>query len=182
MDTYLPGHGRVEVICGPMYAGKSEELHRRLRRALYARQGVLVLTKDTRYGKGTFRTHNGREMEARHVDSADDILEMSITAQVVAIDEGQFFGPRLADVCADLADRGIRVIVAGLDMDFAEDPFENMAHLMGIAEEVMKLSAVCHCGMPATRSHRKVESKERILEGDEDEYEPLCRKHYREAL
>lgn len=182
MDTYLPGHGRVEVITGCMFSGKSEELHRRLRRALYARQDVLVLTKDTRYGKGNFRTHDGREMAARYVSDGESISDIDIAADVVGIDEGQFFGDTLLAGCTALANQGKRVVVAGLDMDFKERPFENIALLMGVAEEVQKLTAVCACGMPATRSYRKVASEERFLEGDEESYEPRCRKCHREGI
>jgi len=183
MDASPSRQGRIEVVCGPMFAGKSEELHRRLRRALYAKQHVLLVTRDTRHGKGVFVTHDGRELESRYVETAEDIFPLicdnSINVQVLGIDEGQFFGDGLKDACSNLAGLGVRVIVSGLDMDFQETPFQNMASLMGVAEEVDKLTAICvECGAKATRSYRKVASKERVLEGAGDEYDPLCRACY----
>ena len=171
--------GVIEVIVGPMYAGKSEELVRRARRSLYSRQGVLICSKDTRWGRGNLVTHGGQKAESTYMESADELLAADISKySVICVDEGQFFGPNLKDVCISLASQGKKVIVAGLDMDYLEAPFENMSFLMGVAEHVTKLTAVCECGRDATRTHRKIKDDRRVLEGADAEYEPLCRRCY----
>lgn len=166
-----------------MYSGKTDELVRRAVRATYATQGVLVCTKDTRYGRGRMVTHSGRELESCYMDMAENVYELDLSGiSVVCFDEAQFFGPNLKDVCLKLAATK-RIIVAGLDMDYLGIPFENMASLMGVAEYVSKLTAICvTCGAPATRSHRKSLSTDRVLEGDMESYEALCRPCYMETL
>ena len=183
MDVFPSGQGRIEVITGPMFAGKSEELHRRLRRALYANQKVFLATRDTRYGEGVSTTHNGKNMKAHYCATWEDLEALlgdpKVDRHVVGLDEGQFWGDQLASVCLSLASRNVRVIVSGLDMDFQETPFQNMALLMGVAEYVDKLTAIClSCGDPATRSFRKVEATERVLEGASEYYVPFCRVCY----
>ena len=177
MDVSAKARGRIETICGPMYAGKSEELVRRLTRWTYSKQNVLLCTKDTRHGPGNLVTHAGRAMTSCYLDSADELLSRDLsTVTVIGIDEGQFCGDTLVQVCLDLAALHKIVIVSGLDMDYLERPFENMSLLMGVAESVTKLTAVCMiCGDPATRSHRTIRSTDRYLEGDKESYEALCR-------
>lgn len=175
--------GFVEVVVGPMYSGKTEELVRRMVRRVYGKQNVLLCTKDTRYGHGVTVSHAGRKMESCYVEKAEDILALDLSnVSVIGIDEGQFFGPRLMEVCLELSYRGKIVYVAALDMDYLEKPFENVAYLMAVAESVTKLAAVCVlCGKDATRSHRKIRSTERVLEGDSESYEALCRPCYLES-
>jgi thymidine kinase len=177
MDVFSKNYGRVEAIVGPMYAGKTEELVRRATRETFANRKVLLCTKDTRHGAGRMVSHAGREMQSCYVEDATEILAKDLSSiSVVGVDEGQFFGPHLKRVCLELAGNGKRIIVAGLDMDYLETPFENMAMVMAVAEFVTKLTAICvGCGEPATRSHRKVRSTGRYLEGAADTYEALCR-------
>ncbi|MDR7435616.1 MAG: thymidine kinase [Armatimonadota bacterium] len=178
--------GRIEVICGSMFSGKSEELIRRVRRAQIARQRVCVFKHalDDRYGAREVVSHNGARIEAIGVRSSAEILErVDPHAEVVAIDEAQFFDDGLADVCNALADRGLRVIVAGLDQDFRGEPFGPMPRLLAIAEAVDKLQAICMvCGQPASRTQRLVNGKPAsyhdpvILIGAQEVYEARCRK------
>mgnify|MGYP003393613646 CR=1 FL=1 len=169
--------GNISVICGPMYSGKSELLVQKVKRWTYAKHPVLLCTKDTRHGPGNLVTHDGRSMTSCYLESADELLGRDLsTVTVVGIDEGQFCGDSLVQVCLDLSAKHKIVIVSGLDMDYLERPFENMALLMGVAESVTKLTAVCMtCGDPATRSHRIICSTDRYLEGDKESYEALCR-------
>ena len=156
--------GRIEVVCGSMFSGKTEELIRRLRRAQFARQKVEIYKPaiDVRY-------------------SEEDLLSSDI--DVVGIDEAQFFDMGLVDVCNELANRGVRVIVAGLDMDYKGVPFGPMPALCAIADDVTKVHAICvRCGALAYVSHRKVESTQRVLLGETTEYEPLCRECYQKAI
>lgn len=178
-------YGRVEVICGSMFSGKTEELIRRLRRAGFARQQVEIYkpTVDTRFSSVDVVSHEGHSISCAAVDRATDILTSYSGAEVVGIDEAQFFDDSLVSVCRQLADRGVRVIVAGLDMDFTGRPFGPMPALCATAEEVTKVHAIClGCGRLAAYSHRKVKDLQLVLLGQTDEYEPLCRACYLKAL
>lgn len=171
--------GRIEVICGSMFSGKTEELIRRLKRAKIARQRVEIYKPsiDTRYSDEDVVSHDSNSINSTPIDSARSILLLASEAQVVGIDEAQFFDDSLVEVCNLLADNGKRVIVAGLDMDFKGVPFGPMPALMAIAEEVTKVHAICvKCGDLAYVSHRKVVGEQRVLLGEQQEYEPLCRK------
>lgn len=177
-------HGRIEVICGSMFSGKTEELIRRLKRAKIARQRVEIYKPaiDTRYSDEEVVSHDSNSVESTPVDSAQSILLLASEAQVVGIDEAQFFDEALVDVVSELADMGKRIIIAGLDMDYQGVPFGPMPALMAIAEDVTKVHAIClHCGNPAQVSHRIVKNGNRVLLGEKDEYEPLCRNCYNKA-
>lgn len=180
--------GWVEVISGSMFSGKTEELLRRLRRAEIAGQSVAVYKPavDDRYGETTIGTHNGRQWDATVVDNEGDgpldILDADSAAEVVAIDEANFFSDALVEVCNALADRGSRVIVSGTDQTFRGEPFEPLPQLMATAEYVDKLRAICTvCGEPATRNQRLIEGEPAhvddptILVGAEESYEARCR-------
>ncbi len=173
------GTGWIEVICGSMFSGKSEELIRRLRRAKIAKQKVQVFKPkiDDRYSQSHIVSHNDQRIESEPVGSAWEILErLHPDTQVVGIDEAQFLGMELVDVCDRLANEGRRVIVAGLDQDYRGEPFEPIPQLLAIAEDITKTLAVCMvCGRPANKSQRLVESRERVLVGAEGAYEPRCR-------
>lgn len=180
---YSPG--RIEVICGSMFSGKTEELIRRLKRARIARQRVEIFKPsiDTRYSDEEVVSHDSNSIASTPVDSARSILLMASNAEVVGIDEAQFFDEGLVEVCNDLAREGKRVIVAGLDMDFRGVPFGPMPALCAIAEEVTKVHAICvRCGHLAYVSHRIVDNEHRVLLGEKAEYEPLCRHCYEKAL
>ena len=171
--------GWLEVISGPMFSGKTEELIRRCRLARIAQQEVMVFkpAMDTRWGQTEIVSRSDVRLASISVPEARDILEMARDADVVGIDEGQFFGMDLVDVCETLADEGKRVIVAGLDLDFRGRPFENMAFLMAKAEYVDKVLAICvRCGNPAGRSQRLVPSESRYVVGDREAYEARCRR------
>lgn len=178
-------HGHVEVICGSMFSGKTEELIRRVKRAQIARQKVQVFKHcmDDRYVADRLTSHNGMHIEAVKVARAAEILEqIDGDAGVVAVDEGQFFDQGLVTVCNVLASRGVRVIVAGLDMDFRGEPFGPMPQLMAGAEKVDKLQAICVvCGAPASRTQRLVDGRPAsygdpvILVGASEVYEARCR-------
>ncbi len=178
-------HGHVELICGSMFSGKTEELIRRLKRAEIARQHVQVFSHnlDTRYGMSQVASHNGANMEAIPVQDASQILALlDPQATVVAIDEAQFFDWKIAEVANILADRGIRVIAAGLDVDFRGEPFGPMPLLMAQAEQVDKLCAICViCGEPASRTQRLINGAPAryddpvILVGASEVYEARCR-------
>ncbi|MDD7303654.1 MAG: thymidine kinase [Bacteroidaceae bacterium] len=176
--------GRVEVICGSMFSGKTEELIRRMRRAEFAHQRVEIFKPsiDVRYSEEDVVSHEGNSIRSTPVDSSSSILLMVSDQQVVGIDEAQFFDPGIVDVCNQLAARGVRVIVAGLDMDFAGKPFGPMPALCAIADEVSKQHAICvRCGALAYVSHRIVAGDRQVMLGEKDEYEPLCRHCYQEA-
>jgi thymidine kinase len=176
----------IEVICGSMFSGKTEELIRRVRRAQIAKQKVQVFKPviDDRYGVEKITSHNGLYAEALPVTDADSILGLvDPDTTVVAIDEVQFFDWRISAVCAELADRGMRVIVAGLDMDFRGEPFGPMPLLMAEAERVDKLQAICVvCGRPASRTQRLIDGQPAsyddpvILVGASEVYEARCRR------
>lgn len=177
--------GRIEVICGSMFSGKTEELIRRLKRARIARQRVEIYkpTIDTRYSDNDVVSHDANSIPSTPVESARSILLMASDAQVVGIDEAQFFDNAIVEVCNELANSGKRVIVAGLDMDFKGIPFGPMPQLMAIAEDVTKVHAICvKCGNLAHVSHRIVKDEQRVLLGEQHEYEPLCRQCYNKAL
>ena len=171
--------GSVEVICGSMFSGKTEEMIRRLRRAVIAKQNVQVFKPaiDNRYNVDRVTSHAGIEFEAIPVEKSDDIYKsLKPDTTVVGIDEAQFFDDGLVDVCNQLADRGIRVIVAGLDMDYKGVPFGPMPGLMSVAEYVTKVHAICvKCGNLANYTHRMSEDDKLIVLGETDIYEPLCR-------
>ncbi|MDX2359159.1 MAG: thymidine kinase [Crocinitomicaceae bacterium] len=177
----LRQHGWIEVVCGSMFSGKTEELIRRLRRAEFANQKILLVKPkvDDRYHKENVVSHQGSSFEAICVDSAAEILEIWEKEKVVAIDEAQFFDDEIVRVCNELSAKGVRVIVAGLDMDFQGVPFGPMPKLLSIAEYVTKVHAICvSCGNLAQFSHRTVEDKEQVLVGAVEEYKPLCRSCY----
>ena len=170
--------GWIEVICGSMFSGKTEELLRRLKRARFANQHVLIFKPqtDVRYSDKKVVSHDANEIMSTPVENATDILSKVNHADVVAIDEAQFFDDDIIAVCNHLANNGIRVIVAGLDMDFKGNPFGPMPHLMAIAEFVTKVHAICtKTGNLAHFSHRTSENDDLVLLGERTEYEPLSR-------
>src|SRR5215217_6894057 len=173
--------GGIEVICGSMFSGKTEELIRRINRARYARLSVKVFkpSLDVRYDENDVVSHNAVAAASTAVDKSDKILLLAGHAQVVGIDEAQFFDAKLPEVCQTLANKGIRVVIAGLDMDFKGRPFGPMPALMAIADTVTKVHAVCvKCGNPALYSYRLVPGKEKVLLGEKESYEPRCRVCY----
>ncbi len=177
--------GRIEVICGSMFSGKTEELIRRLKRAPFAKQRVEIFKPaiDTRYSEQAVVSHDNNSIQSTPVDSSASILLFSSEIDVVGIDEAQFFDDGLINVCNELANRGIRVIIAGLDMDFKGIPFGPIPALCAIADEVTKVHAICvKCGNLAYVSHRTVANEKRVLLGEKQEYEPLCRCCYQQAL
>lgn len=177
--------GRIEVICGSMFSGKTEELIRRLKRAEFARQSVEIFKPsiDTRYAEQDVVSHEGNSIPSTPVDSSASILLLGSDTDVVGIDEAQFFDENLIDVCNELANRGTRVIVAGLDLDFKGVPFGPMPGLCAVADEVTKVHAICvRCGALAYVSHRTVDDEKRVLLGEHTAYEPLCRACYQKAI
>jgi thymidine kinase len=182
MDEHLPpraGSGWIEVIVGSMYSGKTEELIRRLRRAQIARQRVEIFKPviDDRYAKDQIVSHSELRIPSRSVKTAKDVLRWAHEAQVIGIDEGQFLGPGLLEVCEKLARAGKRVIVAGLDQDYMGKPFEPMPQLLAVAEFITKTLAICMvCGAPANRTYRKVARGGRVVVGGADLYEARCRR------
>jgi len=174
-----PKKGWIEVIAGSMFSGKTEELIRRLRRAEYAKQKVEIFKPaiDVRYSEEEVVSHNATSIRSTPVPSSQNILLLTGDVDVVGIDEAQFFDSGIVEVCVKLADQGIRVIVAGLDMDFKGRPFGPMPDLFAVAEYITKVHAVCmHCGDLAQYSHRKSDSKATVVLGEKDIYEPLCRR------
>ncbi len=178
--TPRPPTGWVEVITGSMFSGKSEELIRRVRRAQIARQQVQIFKPrvDDRFSADQIVSHSDMKMPSQVVASASEILErLEPSTEVVGIDEGQFFDATLVEVVNALADRGLRVIVAGLDQDYRGRPFEPMPQLLAIAEYVDKTLAICmRCGAPANRSQRLVPATDRVVVGGSHEYEARCRR------
>ncbi len=176
------GIGSIEVICGPMFSGKTEELIRRVKRAQIAKQRVQIFkpSLDTRYAEDGVVSHSSQSIKAEPVDRAVDILlKLKDATRIVAIDEIQFFDEAILQVVSKLAARGCRVICAGLDLDYKAQPFGPMPHLLAIADEVTKIHAICTiCGAPAVRSQRLSDSHERILLGEKESYEARCRAHY----
>jgi thymidine kinase len=171
--------GWIEVICGSMFSGKSEELIRRLRRAQIARQRVQIFKPrmDNRFSEDHIVSHSEMKIKSQLVLQAREILDLlDVRTQVIGIDEGQFFDMDLVHVCNQLADTGKRVIVAGLDQDFRAKPFDPMPQLLAIAEYITKTLAICvRCGAPANRTQRLVENPDRLLVGATDSYEARCR-------
>ncbi len=170
--------GWIEVICGSMFSGKTEELIRRLRRAQIARQKVAVFKPviDDRYSTEHIVSHNEGRLPSLPVVSARQILELGADATVIGIDEAQFFGPELVAVCQELADSGKRVIVAGLDQDYSGKPFEPIPQLLAVAEYITKTLAICvKCGNPANRTQRLSHDSARVVVGAQDIYEARCR-------
>jgi thymidine kinase len=171
--------GSIEVICGSMFSGKTEELIRRLKRAEIAKLKVEIFkpTTDTRYDETAVVSHNYNSIVASPVNHSSAILLLNADTQVVGIDEAQFFDDGLPEVCNHLANKGVRVIIAGLDMDFSGQPFGPVPALMAIAEMVTKVHAICvRCGGPAMYSYRRVASEAKILLGEKESYEPRCRR------
>ena len=173
-----PRRGCIEVICGSMFSGKNEELIRRLRRAEFAKQRVEVFkpSVDTRYAKAEVVSHDSTSLRGKPVGSSAELLRLPEDVEVVGLDEAQFFDEGLPAVCAELSSQGVRVIAAGLDMDFLGRPFGPMPHLLSMAEYVTKVHAICvRCGALAAFSHRISAGSDLVQLGEKDSYEPLCR-------
>jgi len=176
--------GSIEVITGSMFSGKTEELIRRLRRAQFAGLKVEIFkpTVDNRYSEMRVVSHDEKSIVSTPVDNSSSILMLCDNADVVGIDEAQFFDSSIVDVCNKLADNGIRVIVAGLDMDFLGNPFGPVPALLSIAEYITKVHAICmRCGSLAQYSFRKSFEEEVVVLGEKDKYEPLCRDCFNKA-
>lgn len=177
--------GRIEVVCGSMFSGKTEELIRRMKRAQFAKQKVEIFKPsiDVRYSDEDVVSHDRNAIPSTPIDSSASILLLSSDVEVVGIDEAQFLDNHLPDVCNELANRGVRVIVTGLDMDFKGVPFGPIPALCAIADDVTKVHAICvKCGSLAYVSHRLVDNDKRVLLGETAEYEPLCRDCYQKAI
>ncbi len=173
--------GRIEVICGSMFSGKTEELLRRLKRANFARQKVEIFKPsiDVRYSQEEVVSHDKNSIISTPVENSSNILLLSSDVDVVGIDEAQFFDIGLTDVCQTLADQGVRVIVAGLDMDFQRKPFGPMPSLCAVADDVTKVHAICvECGSLANQTHRLTDDDKLVVLGESEKYQPLCRKCY----
>jgi thymidine kinase len=174
--------GWIEVICGSMFSGKTEELIRRLNRAKIANQRVQIFKplKDNRYHDRSVVSHNENAIDSTPINSSEDIYNYIDDINVVGVDEAQFFDIALVEVCQNLALKGIRVVVAGLDMDFRGQPFGPMPNLLAVAEYITKVHAICpHCGSLATHSYRLSDEAETVVIGEKDKYEPRCRICYR---
>ena len=170
--------GSIEIICGSMFSGKTEELIRRIERAKIAKQNVIICKPsiENRYDKDKVVSHDMKAIDCIAVGDATDIIELCKNKDVVGIDEAQFFNNNLVDVCNHLANRGVRIIIAGLDMDYEGNPFEPIPQLMSIAEDVTKVRAICiQCGDLANYSYRLVDEDNQILLGEKKEYEARCR-------
>lgn len=170
--------GWIEVICGSMFSGKTEELIRRLKRAQFANQKVEIFKPalDVRYSKEEVVSHDAHAIPSTPVETADSILLLTGDVEVVGIDEAQFFDENIVGVCQQLANKGIRVICAGLDMDYLGKPFGPMPALMAVAEYVTKVHAICvRCGNLAHHSHRLAAGDKLVMLGEKDTYEPICR-------
>ena len=170
--------GSIEIICGSMFSGKTEELIRRIERAKIAKQNVMICKPsiENRYDKDKVVSHDMKAIDCIAVGDATDIIELCKNKDVVGIDEAQFFNNNLVDVCNHLANKGVRIIIAGLDMDYEGNPFEPIPQLMAIAEDVTKVRAICiQCGDLANYSYRLVDEDNQILLGEKKEYEARCR-------
>jgi thymidine kinase len=181
MEAQIRGNlGWIEVICGSMFSGKSEELIRRLRRAQIARQRVQIFKPriDTRYAEDHIVSHSEQKIASQVVKNSKEIMDfIDIRTEVIGIDEVQFFDKDIVSVCDRLADMGKRVIVAGLDQDYMGRPFDPMPQLLAIAEYITKTLAICmRCGNPANRTQRLIQSEERVVVGAADIYEARCRR------
>ena len=185
---FLESHkhgGWIEVICGSMFSGKTEELIRRLRRAEFANLKVEIFKPviDTRYSAQDVVSHEGHTIRCTPVESPQNIPLLTSGVDVVGIDEAQFFDQSIVEVCRLLADSGIRVVVAGLDMDYMGKPFGPMPALMATAEHVTKVHAICvRCGSPAQHSHRLSDNDKLVMLGEKQTYEPLCRHCFNDAM
>ena len=171
-------HGWIELVCGSMFSGKTEELIRRLKRAQFANQKIILFKPiiDNRYSEDTIVSHQGASFEAISIDKSIEIFDKWDGEPIVAIDEAQFFDEGISEVCTTLAGKGVRVLIAGLDMDYKGKPFGPMPQLMAIAEYVTKVHAICvSCGNLAQFSHRIVADTELVLLGAVNSYKPLCR-------
>lgn len=176
-----PKRGSIEVICGSMFSGKTEELLRRLKRAKIAKQKIEIFKPaiDTRYSEVEVISHDKNSIHSTVVEHSSNILLLASNVEVVGIDEAQFFDMGLVDICQKLADQGIRVIVAGLDMDFKRNPFGPIPNLCTIADDVKKVHAICvECGRLANYSYRMVSNDKQVMLGELEEYKPLCRTCY----
>ncbi len=170
--------GWIEVICGSMFSGKTEELIRRLRRAMIARQKVAIFKPkiDTRYSTKEIVSHDKQKIKSIVIEKPQEILQHALEAQVVGIDEAQFFDESLVEICQKLANMGKRVIVAGLDQDYRGKPFEPIPQLLAVAEYITKTHAICVvCGNPANHTYRKTQQKDKVVVGAADIYEARCR-------
>lgn len=177
--------GRIEVVCGSMFSGKTEELIRRMKRAKFAKQKVEIFkpAMDTRYSNVNVVSHDRNMIPSTPVEKPEDILTRYAGHDVIGIDEAQFFDSKLVDVCNTLSYKGVRVIVAGLDMDFRGTPFGPIPALCAVADEVTKVHAICvKCGALAYASHRLVNVESQVMLGEKMEYEPLCRDCFQKAL
>ena len=177
--------GSIEVIYGSMFSGKTEELIRRLKRAKFAKQNVKIFKPciDVRYSEDEVVSHDSHSIDSTPISSPEMMLDIAEDVQVVGIDEAQFFDNTIIEVVQALANRGVRVIIAGLDTDFLGKPFGPMPALMAVAEDIQKVHAICvRCGSPANHSHRLSKSDELVVLGETDIYEPLCRHCYNEAV
>tara|TARA_Y200000002_G_C22534281_1_gene601109 strand:+ start:333 stop:914 length:582 start_codon:yes stop_codon:yes gene_type:complete len=177
--------GWIEVICGSMFSGKTEELIRRLKRVEFANQKAVIFKPitDVRYSKNKVVSHDSNEIESIPVHTSKDIIKLAKGVDVIALDEAQFFDENIVSVCNNLANNGKRVIIAGLDMDFEGNPFGPMPNLMAVAEFVTKVHAICtETGNLANFSHRTSKSKDLVLLGERNEYEPLSRSAFYEKL
>ncbi len=173
--------GWIEVICGSMFSGKTEELIRRLRRAKFARQKIEVAKPmiDTRYDRTSVVSHDGEAILSTPVRTAQELLDLATDIDVLGIDEAQFFDLSLVDTAQRIAEKGVRVIVAGLDMDYLGKPFGPMPGLLAVAEYITKVHAICsHCGNLATHSYRFSLDESQVLLGEKEAYEPRCRSCY----
>ncbi len=187
IERYISGKkkiGSIEVIAGSMFSGKTEELIRRLKRAKFAKQKVEIFKPaiDTRYSETEVVSHDENSIRSTPVENSANILLYSGDADVIGIDEAQFFDKGLVEVAMKLADLGIRIIVAGLDMDFKGIPFGPIPGLMAVADDVTKVHAICvKCGNIAQFSHRLSDKEQIVLLGEKDIYEPLCRRCFKDA-
>ena len=185
-DSYIEHRqkGWIEVICGSMFSGKTEELIRRLKRAKFSKQKVEIFKPavDIRYDVENIVSHNENLISSTPVQSSSQILLLANDVDVVGIDEAQFFDLEIVNVCNELANRGVRVIVAGLDMDYLGKPFGPIPALLATAEYVTKVHAICmNCGSLAMYSHRMVKGDNLVMLGEKESYEPLCRSCYNKA-
>ena len=177
--------GSIEVICGSMFSGKTEELIRRMKRAQFAKQKVAIYKPciDVRYSEDQVVSHDSHSIPSIPIQSPSSMLQIADDVEVVGIDEAQFFDDSIVEAVQTLANRGVRVIIAGLDTDFMGKPFGPMPALMAVAEQVQKVHAICvKCGSPANHSHRLSKNDQLVVLGETDIYEPLCRHCYNEAM
>ncbi len=177
--------GSIEVICGSMFSGKTEELIRRMKRAQFAKQRIKIYKPciDVRYSEEDVVSHDAHSIPSTPIDTPAKMLDMIGQVEVIGIDEAQFFDGSIVEVVQTLANNGIRVIIAGLDTDFLGKPFGPMPALMAVAEDIQKVHAICvKCGSPANHSHRLSKSNELVVLGETDIYEPLCRHCYNSAI